>query len=77
MPVPTMPGAYALTVMPFGASSCAATCVRPRTATFDAEYAPMFERVREAIPKVTDVLVFDGPAPDGMTAVDELIKLPV
>ena len=38
----------------------------------DAEFAPLFERVRGDIPKVTDILVFDGPAPDGMTAVDEL-----
>ena len=36
----------------------------------DAEFAPMFERIRESIPKVTDVLVYDGPAPAGMTAVD-------
>ncbi len=39
----------------------------------DAEFAPMFERVRESIPKVTDVLVYDGPAPAGMTAIDTLI----
>ena len=39
----------------------------------DAEYAPLFERVRADIPKVTDILVFDGPAPAGMTAVDELV----
>ena len=29
--------------------------------------------MRAEIPKVTDILVFDGPAPDGMTAVDELM----
>jgi fatty-acyl-CoA synthase/long-chain acyl-CoA synthetase len=39
----------------------------------DAEFAPLFERVRAEIPKVTDVLVFDGPAPAGMTGVDELM----
>jgi fatty-acyl-CoA synthase/long-chain acyl-CoA synthetase len=39
----------------------------------DAEYAPLFERVRAEIPKVNDILVFDGPAPAGMTAVDELM----
>jgi acyl-CoA synthetase (AMP-forming)/AMP-acid ligase II len=39
----------------------------------DSEYAPLFERIRAEIPKVTDILVFDGPAPSGMTAVDELI----
>jgi acyl-CoA synthetase (AMP-forming)/AMP-acid ligase II len=39
----------------------------------DAEYAPLFERVRTDIPKVTDILVFDGPAPAGMTGVDELM----
>ena len=39
----------------------------------DAEFAPMFERVRESIPKVTDILVYDGPAPAGMTAIDPLI----
>jgi fatty-acyl-CoA synthase/long-chain acyl-CoA synthetase len=39
----------------------------------DAEYAPLFERVRGEIPKVRDILVFDGPAPAGMTGVDELM----
>jgi acyl-CoA synthetase (AMP-forming)/AMP-acid ligase II len=39
----------------------------------DAEFAPLFERVREAIPKVPEILVFDGPAAAAMTAVDELI----
>ncbi len=38
----------------------------------DAEFAPLFARVRSAIPKVRDVLVFDGPAPDGMIDVDAL-----
>ena len=39
----------------------------------DAEFAPLFARVRSAIPKVGDVLVFDGPAPDGMIDVDALM----
>ena len=39
----------------------------------DAEFAPLFARVRSAIPKVGDVLVFDGPAPDGMVDVDALM----
>ena len=32
----------------------------------------MFERIRGEIPKVATLLVFDGAAPDGMTAVDPL-----
>ncbi|MGD9704322.1 MAG: AMP-binding protein [Acidimicrobiia bacterium] len=39
----------------------------------DAEFAPMFERIRAAIPKVEHILVFDGAAPDGMHAADELM----
>jgi fatty-acyl-CoA synthase/long-chain acyl-CoA synthetase len=39
----------------------------------DAEFAPLFERVRSQLPKVTTYLVFDGPAPDGMLSADELI----
>src|SRR5215217_6223258 len=39
----------------------------------DAEFAPLFERVRAEIPKVRDILVFDGAAPAGMTGVDELM----
>ena len=39
----------------------------------DAEFAPLFERVRAEIPKVEHILVFDGPAPAGMTGVDELM----
>jgi len=31
----------------------------------DAEFAPMFERIRSELPKVEHYLVFDGPAPDG------------
>ena len=36
----------------------------------DAEFAPMFQRIREQLPKVQQYLVFDGPVPDGMTDVD-------
>ncbi len=43
------------------------------TVYVDAEFAPLFERIRDDIPKVTDVLVFDGDAPAGMTAVDPLV----
>jgi fatty-acyl-CoA synthase/long-chain acyl-CoA synthetase len=39
----------------------------------DAELAPMFQRIRASIPQVRDILVFDGDAPPGMTAVDELV----
>jgi acyl-CoA synthetase (AMP-forming)/AMP-acid ligase II len=39
----------------------------------DSEYAALFERVRSEIPKVQEILVFDGPAPPGMTGVDELM----
>ncbi len=39
----------------------------------DAEFAPLFEQIRAEIPKVQHILVFDGEAPDGMTAVDPLI----
>lgn len=31
----------------------------------DAEFAQMFERIRPHIPKVTNILVFDGTAPGG------------
>ena len=34
----------------------------------DAEYAPMFERIRADLPKVQHYLVFDGKVPDGMRA---------
>jgi fatty-acyl-CoA synthase/long-chain acyl-CoA synthetase len=33
----------------------------------DAEYAPLFERIRDRTPKVRDVLVFDGAPLPGMT----------
>ncbi len=38
----------------------------------DAEFAPMFERIRHEIPKVRQILVFDGPAPEGMLVAEEL-----
>ncbi len=40
MGVCTMPGLYTLTVMPCSPSSSAAAWLSPRTANFDAEYAP-------------------------------------
>ncbi len=43
------------------------------TVYVDAEFAPMVERVRGAIPKVANVFVFDGEAPDGMAAVEPLM----
>ena len=39
----------------------------------DAEMAPMFARIRQQLPKVAEVLVFDGEAPAGTTAVDQLV----
>jgi len=39
----------------------------------DAEHAPMFARVRDRLPSVGAFLVYDGAAPDGMTACDELV----
>ncbi|MFN8023123.1 MAG: AMP-binding protein [Acidimicrobiales bacterium] len=39
----------------------------------DAEFAPMFERIRDQLPKVQNILVFDGPVPDGMIDVDALV----
>ncbi len=38
----------------------------------DAEFAPMFERIRAHIPKVEHILVFDGYTPGGMVDVDAL-----
>src|SRR5437764_3371999 len=32
----------------------------------DAEYAGLFEKIRDDVPKVKHILVFDGPVPDGM-----------
>ncbi len=43
------------------------------TVFIDAEFADLITRVRDEIPKVANVLVFDGDAPDSMTAVDALI----
>jgi fatty-acyl-CoA synthase/long-chain acyl-CoA synthetase len=42
------------------------------TVYVDAEFAAMFERIRASIPKVANVLVFDGDAPDSMIACDPL-----
>jgi acyl-CoA synthetase (AMP-forming)/AMP-acid ligase II len=39
----------------------------------DAELAPMFGRIREQIPKVGTILVFDGATPPGMESADELM----
>jgi fatty-acyl-CoA synthase/long-chain acyl-CoA synthetase len=39
----------------------------------DAEQAPMFQRIRDEIPKVSTVLVFDGPALEGQLAADGLV----
>ncbi|MFM2046206.1 MAG: hypothetical protein RL383_283, partial [Actinomycetota bacterium] len=39
----------------------------------DAEFAALFARIRDRIPKVTDILVFDGPAPDGTLSADDLM----
>jgi len=39
----------------------------------DAEFAPAFGRIRAEIPQVREILVFDGPAPDGMLSADELM----
>src|SRR3954454_6848981 len=40
----------------------------------DAEFAPMFERIRDSLPKVQHYLVFGGAAPAGMTDVDEAVE---
>jgi fatty-acyl-CoA synthase/long-chain acyl-CoA synthetase len=39
----------------------------------DAEFAAMFEEIRGDIPKVEHVVVFDGPAPEGMLDAGELV----
>ena len=39
----------------------------------DAEFAGTFERIRESIPQVQHVLVFDGAAPVGMESADTLM----
>ena len=38
----------------------------------DAEFAPLFERIRNELPKVEQVLVFDGSVPVGMLDADAL-----
>jgi fatty-acyl-CoA synthase/long-chain acyl-CoA synthetase len=38
----------------------------------DAELAPMFAEIRDAIPRVREIVVFDGDVPPGMVGVDEL-----
>jgi acyl-coenzyme A synthetase/AMP-(fatty) acid ligase len=40
----------------------------------DAEFAPLFERIRNEIPKVEQVLVFDGSVPIGMLDGDALME---
>ena len=39
----------------------------------DAEFAPMFSRIRGDLPKVTTYLVFDGEVPDGMVDAEALM----
>ena len=39
----------------------------------DAEFAPMFASIRGDLPKVEHVIVFDGPVPDGMIDMAELV----
>ncbi len=39
----------------------------------DAEFAPMFERIRHDLPKVEHYLVFGGAAPDGMADVEAMM----
>ena len=39
----------------------------------DAAYADLFQRIRGDVPKVRDVLVFDGPALDGQVELDPLV----
>jgi acyl-CoA synthetase (AMP-forming)/AMP-acid ligase II len=43
------------------------------TVYVDAEFSSLFERIRDRLPSVTNILVFDGTAPAGMTSVDPLI----
>lgn len=40
----------------------------------DVAYAPLFERIRDSIPNVEQILVFGGEAPADMVAVDGLIQ---
>jgi fatty-acyl-CoA synthase/long-chain acyl-CoA synthetase len=39
----------------------------------DAESADLFSRIRDRLPKVANITVFDGDAPDGMVAIDPLV----
>ena len=39
----------------------------------DAEFAAMFTEIRAEIPKVEHVVVFDGPVPEGMVAVADVV----
>jgi acyl-CoA synthetase (AMP-forming)/AMP-acid ligase II len=43
------------------------------TVYVDSEFAPLFERIRDQLPSVSNIFVFDGDVPAGMTAVDPLI----
>ncbi|MEP6660003.1 MAG: AMP-binding protein [Acidimicrobiales bacterium] len=40
----------------------------------DAEFAPMFERIRAQLPKVRHIIVFDGPAPEGMLSAEAIVE---
>lgn len=48
MSVSTTPGAYAFTVIPYGAHSRAAVCVRLRIAALDMQYDPKYGRAIHA-----------------------------
>jgi acyl-CoA synthetase (AMP-forming)/AMP-acid ligase II len=41
----------------------------------DAEFAPMFARIRKDLPKVQQYLVFDGEVPEAMIAIDPLMDI--
>jgi fatty-acyl-CoA synthase/long-chain acyl-CoA synthetase len=41
----------------------------------DAEFAPMFARIRKDLPKVQQYLVFDGDVPEAMIAIDPLMDI--
>jgi fatty-acyl-CoA synthase/long-chain acyl-CoA synthetase len=45
-----------------------------RVVYVDADFAPLFGRIRDELPKVEQILVFDGDALDGMVAADPLIE---
>jgi long-chain acyl-CoA synthetase len=40
----------------------------------DAEFAPMFERIRAQLPKVRHIIVFDGPALEGMLSAEAITE---